>query len=81
MDNIQKILDKWCSTFSVKFNTKKTEIILFRFEIYRTIVLESCKLNPLDQGLLDNKIKIVSDKNAIKSFSAWIENKTNLKTL
>ena len=80
MDHVQTLLNEWCHVLGAKFNIEKTEIILLGSETHQQRVIQTCKLNPQDQTLLNNHIKITRDGNAVRSLGAWIGNNTNMKT-
>ena len=76
-DKIEPILDEWCEASGAKFNIEKTEIILIGMEDHRYIIVATCKINPLDQSQLNNRIHITKDGEAVRSLGAWIGNNTN----
>ena len=56
---------------------EKTEIIPIGSPTHRTRVINSRKINPLDQEGLDNQIKIAADGEATRFLGAWLGNKIN----
>lgn len=56
---------------------EKTEIIPIGSPTHRTRVINSRKINPLDQEELDNRIKIAADGEATRFLGAWLGNKIN----
>ena len=54
-NNVQEILNRWCSVSGAKFNIEKTEIIPIGTEEHRSIVVATQKINHRDLSpLLDH---------------------------
>ena len=75
MDDVQRILDKWCAASGAKFNKEKTEIIPIGTEAHREEINRTRKLHPNDQPIQAN-IRIAKDGEAVRSLGAWVGNKT-----
>lgn len=73
-DELQKILDKWCSVSGAKFNKEKTEIIPIGTERHRNRITESRKIHDIDTPLNED-IHIAKDGEAIRSLGSWVGNK------
>ena len=76
-DHLETILSKWCKASGAKFNIEKTEIIPIGTELHRKRVLDTRKINQMDEKPLDARIHIAADGEAVRSLGAWIGNKTN----
>jgi exonuclease III len=48
MDDVQRILNEWCSASGAKFNIEKSEVIPLGSEQHRHRVVETRKINPRD---------------------------------
>lgn len=80
MDYIQTILDKWCKASGAKFNIEKTKIIPVGNPNHCQRMITTRKLNKRERALLDERIKIAEDQEAIRILGAWLGNKTNAST-
>ena len=75
-DFIKMLLGDWCRVSGAKFNLEKTEVVPIGSETHRQQVVESRKINPLDE-ILSDRIKLAEDGVAIRFLGAWIGNHTN----
>ena len=75
LDDVQKILDKWCTASGAKFNKEKTEIIPIGTEAHREEMIRMRKLHPEDTPIQPD-IRIAKDGEAVRSLGAWVGNKT-----
>ena len=73
-DHVVQILRNWCKISGAKFNIEKTEIIPIGTPEHRERILNTCKINTLDQITLDERIKIAADGEAIRFLGAWLGN-------
>ena len=77
LDNVQRLLTKWCEVSGAKFNIEKMEIIPLGSEQHRHMISRIQKINEHDTATLDERIHIAADGEAVRSLGAWIGNKTN----
>ena len=75
-DTLQSILTTWCRASGAKFNLSKTEIIPLGTLDHRNKVVQSRKVHPEDQPLVDG-IRIAEDGHPTRCLGAWIGNKVN----
>ena len=71
--DLLKILDKWCTASSAKFNIEKTEVIPTGTELHRQRVISTRCINPTDPPL-PQEIRIAEDGSAVRNLGAWIGN-------
>jgi hypothetical protein len=76
-DTVEELLTNWCKASGAKFNIKKTEIIPIGTPEHRLEVVNTRKINQIDQTRLDEKIQIAKDGDTVRSLGAWIGNRVN----
>ena len=75
LDEVTKVLDKWCEASGARFNKEKTEIIPIGSRVHREKVTRTRKLLPNDTPI-PTGVRIARDGEAVRSLGAWIGNDT-----
>ncbi len=74
MEDLQRILKRWCNASGAKFNTQKTEIISIGTLEHRVRVIETQKANR-DSEEIPAYIHIAKDGEPVRILETWIGNK------
>ena len=75
LDEVTKVLDKWCEASGARFNKEKTEIIPIGSQEHREKIARTRKLHPND-AQIPTGVRIAQDGEAVRSLGAWIGNDT-----
>ena len=73
IEDLQRILDRWCSVSGARFNIEKTEIIPLGNATQRSNILTSRKLNEACTAIPDH-IHIARDGEPVRILGAWLGN-------
>ncbi len=74
VEDLQKILTKWCNASTAKFNIQKTEIIPIGSSTYRAKVFETRQTTETSEEI-PNHIHIAQDGEPVRILGAWIGKK------
>jgi len=74
MEDLQRILKRWCNASGAKFNTQKTEIIPIGILEHRIRVIETRKAKR-DSEEIPAYIHIAKDGEPVRILGTWIGNK------
>ena len=74
VEDLQKILTRWCNASTAKFNIQKTEIIPIGTSEYRAKVIETRCTTDMSEEI-PNHIHISKDGEPVRILGAWVGNK------
>lgn len=78
-EDLQTILETWCTASGAKFNVPKTEIMPIGCKEYRDSFLNTRKINTLHNPIPDN-IHIAKNGEPIRILGAWVGNNVEQAT-
>ena len=72
-NNLESLLNQWCTVSGTKFNLEKTEVIPIGTKMHRNHILTSHQIHPADKPLRTS-VHIAPDGHVVRCLGAWIGN-------
>ena len=71
---LEKAIRNFCKASTAKFNDEKSEILPIGTKEYRNNVIKTRTINKTNDGKLDQAIRIIEDKDSLRTLGAYIGN-------
>jgi len=71
---LEQAIKNFCEVSTVKFNDKKSEVLLIGTKEYRNSVIKTRTVNKTNNKKLDQTIRIIEDNDSLRTLGAHIEN-------
>ena len=71
---LEQAIKNFCKASTAKFNDEKSEVLPIGTKEYRNSIIKTRTVNKTDDGKLDQAIRIIEDKDSLRTLGAYIGN-------